>query len=75
MFTKDFFEILLHLGKDWEVKTVDTIGKTEAIKIKIEYTDKTAECPETKEQFSIYDHTPERRWRHLDTMQYKTRHT
>lgn len=72
MFTQEFFEILLHFGKDWEIGSVVTIGKTEAIEIKINYVGQKAECPETKEMCNIYDHAPERKWRHLDTMQYKT---
>jgi len=29
-------------------------------------------CPHCNEEFPIYDHTPERRWRHLDTCDYET---
>src|SRR5699024_8929828 len=36
------------------------------------YVGKKEGHPDSKEMLSIYDHAPERKWRHLDTMQYKT---
>ena len=38
----------------------------------IEYTKEKAVCPITNELCKIYDYRENRRWRHLDTMQYKT---
>src|SRR5699024_11171113 len=46
--------------------------KQEEVYIKIKYIGKYAEDPVNKDLCSIYDHAPERKWRHLDTMQYKT---
>ena len=40
--------------------------------IDVKHIGKGAECPKTLEHCNIYDHAPERSWRHLDTMQYKT---
>jgi transposase len=72
MFTNQFFEILLNLDDNWQVSDVSANHKKEDVIIKIKYIGKQAECPKTMEQLSIYDHSPERVWRHLDTMQFKT---
>lgn len=72
MFTNQFFDLLLNLGDNWQVTNVTANYKTEEITIKIDYTGKEAECPNTLELCSIYDRAPERTWRHLDTMQFKT---
>jgi len=72
MFTHQFFDLLLNLNDCWKVEQVDADYLKEGITIKIKYIGKTAECPETFEDCEVYDHAPERVWRHLDTMQYKT---
>lgn len=72
MFTGQFFDLLLKLSDEWQVTDVTANHKSEEVKIKIAYIGKQAECPNSLEMFNIYDHAPERTWRHLDTMQYKT---
>jgi|TARA_B110000046_G_C12967488_1_gene387409 transposase len=72
MFTHQFFDLLLNLDDSWQVKTVDADYNLSEIKINIRYVGNQAECPDTLEHCSIYDHAPNRTWRHLDTMQYKT---
>lgn len=72
MFTNQFFDLLLNFGEDWKVTNVTANYKTEEITIKVEYISNLAECPQTLEMCNIYDHAPERVWRHLDTMQFKT---
>lgn len=72
MFTHQFFDLLLNLNEQWQVKDVVSDYNNLEIKIIIDYIGKTAECPETLKIYSIYDHAPNRSWRHLDTMQYKT---
>ena len=72
MFTHQFFDLLLQLEGDWKVSEVDANYKGLDVIIRIEYIGDKAECPDTFETCSIYDHAPERVWRHLDTMQYKT---
>jgi transposase len=62
MFTEQFFELLLDFGDEWEVKGVKTDLGTSEVDIYVEYVG----------QMKIYDHAPDRRWRHLDTMQFKT---
>ena len=62
MLTEDFFDLLLDLGDDWEVKGVTTSLETQEIEIYVEY------LGEAKP----YDYAPARRWRHLDTLQFKS---
>jgi transposase len=72
MFTENFFTTLLNLEDGWGVKSVGTdLNKTE-IFIHIVCHLKELEDDQTGEICKVYDHAPERQWRHLDTMQYKT---
>lgn len=66
------FDVLLDLEEPWQVKDVTVNTRTEEITIEIMYTTTKAPCPKTLEMCGIYDHAPQRKWRHLDTMQYKT---
>lgn len=72
MFSEQFFDLLLNFGDDWKVDDVKANFKSAEVDIFVSYIGKKAECPETFEMCSIYDHRPSRRWRHLDTMQFKT---
>jgi transposase len=62
MFTEQFFQLLLDFGEDWKVSGVVTDQETLEVDIEVEYIGSE----------SLYDHAPERRWRHLNTMQYRT---
>jgi len=72
MFTENFFKLLLNLEEGWEVKTVSTDITKSEVSIEIACTLRELEDKETGEMCKIYDHAPERSWRHLDTMQYQT---
>jgi len=72
MFSEQFFDLLLNFGDDWKVDQVKVDFKTEEVDIFVIYIGSKAECPESEELCSIYDHRTSRRWRHLDTMQFKT---
>ena len=72
MFTNQFFDLLLHLDDTWQVTEVKADHTALTLDISIVYIGKTADCPRTAVPMPIYDHAPERRWRHLDTMQYIT---
>ena len=71
MNTWDFFNILLNLDDNWTVDSVET-GPDQAIVIHVRFTAKQAKEPDTNKGAKIYDLAPARRWRHLDTLQYKT---
>ena len=62
MFTEQFFDLLLDFGADWEVKKVESNQEADEVDIYVEYIGRE----------KIYDYAPPRRWRHLDTMQFKT---
>lgn len=64
MFTEQFFDLLLNFGQEWIVKEVKTNLETNEVDIYVEY------CHDG--QGKIYDYAPVRRWRHLDTMQFRT---
>lgn len=72
MFSEQFFDLLLNFGDNWKVGKVYVNMETDEVDVIIDYIGKEAEDPETFEKYSIYDHAPLRRWRHLDTMQFKT---
>lgn len=69
---QEFFRFLLSLTDDWQIKEVRINKEIDEIDIFIEYASTQGQCPHTKELSSIYDLRENRRWRHLDIMQYKT---
>jgi len=72
MFTENFFTVLLNLEDGWSVHSVGSdLGKAE-IFIYVSCILKELVDDQTGEICKVYDHAPEREWRHLDTMQYKT---
>lgn len=72
MFTENFFTTLLNLEDGWEVQSIETdLGNAE-IYISINCRLQELADDQTGELCKVYDHAPERKWRHLDTMQYKT---
>ena len=68
----EFYHSLLHLTSDWRVSRVETDHSTRVIDVYIDYTRSNASSPDGSQRCPIYDRREERRWRHLDTMQYKT---
>ncbi len=72
MFSEQFFELILDFGDEWNVKRVYVNTQKDEVDIFIEHDANLAENPSTREDCPIYDHAPSRRWRHLDTMQFKT---
>tara|TARA_R110002072_G_C7868386_1_gene527045 strand:+ start:46 stop:1257 length:1212 start_codon:yes stop_codon:yes gene_type:complete len=72
MFSEQFFDLLLDFGDDWKVDDVKVNFKIAEVDIFVSYIGTKADCPESMEPCGIYDHRDNRRWRHLDTMQFKT---
>ena len=72
MFSEQLFDLILDFGEEWKVERVYLNTKTEEVDVFIEFIGKTAEHPVTLDPCPIYDRAPLRRWRHLDTMQFKT---
>lgn len=72
MFTHQFFDLLLNLDENWQVQEVEVNSTTCEVQIIINFTGKMATCIDTNELCKLHDKAPQRKWRHLDTMQYKT---
>jgi len=65
-------EQLLGLTDGWEVKRVELDTVRGEVVVHIECGQQELADPFTQVPCKVYDHAPVRRWRHLDTMQYKT---
>lgn len=64
---------LLGLEWPWEVTSVDLKMEEQRVEIELKHAQRAAIlCAECGEQCSLHDHSPERTWRHLDTMQFET---
>lgn len=67
------YSLLLGLIPPWLVTNVDLRVEEKLIQIDVQWpVDHDVECPECGRSCSIKDHREERRWRHLDTMQFQT---
>lgn len=66
------YQQLLGLPSTWNVDNVDLSLPHKRVTIKLKYVGQDVTCPECESSCSIYDHAPEQRWRHLDTMQFET---
>ena len=63
----------LGLEKPWRVKDVEQSLEAQRVDIRIEWMGgKQASCPQCGSSHPVYDLRKERRWRHLDTMQFET---
>lgn len=65
---------LLGLEEPWVVEAVNLELAAQRVEIRLRAQVNTRElsCPECGKLSALYDHAPERRWRHLDTMQFET---
>ena len=72
---RQLYEQILGLQAPWYVQRVELqLGQESgAVHVYLEHPqDQLWPCPECRQQCVLYDHQPERRWRHLDTCQYQT---
>lgn len=72
MTESSFYKSLLNLDSNWDISDVEIDMDNQMILVHLKYISKMGICPLSKQMSSIYDHAPERKWRHLDTMQYQT---
>ena len=63
---------LLGLVAPWVVSRVHLNVEQLRLDIFVEYDQHTGICPECGETCRVYDRSPQRVWRHLDTMQFET---
>ena len=69
----EFYEALLGVSDPWRVTKVYLDSSAGRVDVWIE--DRSGvkwKCPECKEKASVYDHSEERVWRHLNTCQFGT---
>ena len=70
---KELFFQLIGLEKPWEITDISVDYQLFEVHITVSFPKKEkAPCPLCETIASQYDHCPERSWRHLDTMQFKT---
>jgi transposase len=66
------YQKLLGLDKSWTVRQVDFSLEGKQVEICLEHLGGRLTCPECGASCPQADLAPERRWRHLDTMQFQT---
>ena len=63
---------LLGVDDSWRVTEVDLDLPGEQVRIELEATGRSYCCSACGAACALKDHAPQRQWRHLDTMQFKT---
>jgi transposase len=67
------YRLLLGLGAPWEVSDVDLRVGESRVTVSVDWPKgRKPCCPDCGASCDIHDHAPQRRWRHLDTMQFET---
>jgi len=70
---RQLYEQILGIGKPWHVTEVELKLAEGEVHVYLGHGSAAAwPCPECGRDCSLYDHQPERKWRHLDTCQYRT---
>lgn len=70
--SKDLYKKMLDLGSEWEVASVDLELSDKKVEIHLIHHSKVGYCSGCEKQANVYDYSPQRKWRHLDTMQFST---
>lgn len=70
--TEEHYAKLLGLDSPWKVTRVKLNVEKLRVDIFVEYGESTGTCPECGAACRVYDRSPGRVWRHLDTMQFGT---
>ena len=70
---KDFqlYQQILGLVEPWRVESVTLKPKEQEIEVRVGFADTLWGCPQCQKRMQIHDYE-ERRWRHLDSCQFKT---
>ena len=73
MHERELYDRLLGLSAPWFVADVNLDTEAQQVDVFVDRVKGTSFCcPECGKQCPVYDHTAERQWRHLDTMQFET---
>jgi len=70
---RELYQQILGLDSPWSVSGVELDAEAGEIRVRVEHP-RGAKfcCPECEAELPCHDHAAERRWRHLDSCQYKT---
>lgn len=68
----EHYRRLLNLTESWRVEGVDLRLEERKLEIRLSHVGGRVACPECGRLCGLADHAQERRWRHLDTMQFAT---
>lgn len=67
------YGLLLGIKSPWQVRRVDLQLQANRVEVDVEHDPEAAvACPQCGRTCACYDHAPQRRWRHLDVMQFAT---
>ena len=70
---RELYRQILGVNEPWRVARVELERAAGEIHVFLDHDEQTRwRCPECDADCALYDHQPERRWRHLDTCQYRT---
>lgn len=70
---KELYQHILGLSSPWFVESVELNTEAQEIVVAVEHPRGTKFCcPECTRELPCYDHAEKRRWRHLDSCQFKT---
>lgn len=70
---KELYQPILGLSLSWSGSDVEVDHKESEIRVKVDHPrGERLCCPDRDAQLGCHDHTEERRWRHLDSCQFKT---
>jgi transposase len=70
---KELYQYILGLDSPWSVSEVELHADSGEIRVRVDHPRGTKFCcPECERELSCHDHADERRWRHLDSCQFKT---
>lgn len=69
----DLYQQILGLDLPWSVSEVELDAGAGEIRVRVEHPRGSKfSCPDCGQELACHDHAAERRWRHLDSCQYKT---
>ncbi len=70
---KELYQHILGLDSPWSVANIELQTESEEILVYVKHPRGTSFCcPDCQQVLPCYDHAEERRWRHLDSCQFKT---
>jgi transposase len=70
---RELYRRILGIETPWYVESVDLKLEAGEVHVQLRHHDMIHwSCPECGAASKLYDHQPERQWRHLDTCQYQT---